>query len=746
MNRSLRPVRYPQAGLLGPSSAGPNESEGRPSVLQAVIERHWTWMLFLTALCGGIAFLAASHFKKESSVTHAALLDTGLPGNPGKDVYTPLGARTCSELLTSVGVLDEVLAKRGLDLQPTDLGDLITVELAPNSHLMNVELNWSDPGTAIEMLNDVLEVFIEHVAARRRSTLRDYIQHMEGTLLQARIEVDDARQQIQELQLQQEQLLKEGGLNNDQYRNMLANSSNTQLSIVEKEVQQLGIVQQMEALKERQSTFEAEQAELENSVKEELIAEVTKRLEAFRDEYAEGSTSYDYFSALLAQVAEFQSSESSPQEIDRWHRALVGIFAEGEHELSDDETADMTESFDAVLGRAQPRLFELDGEVRRLRASQEQLQLDLIPVKNQIDMLKQRLASYEKQAEELGQEITGVNAGKFDAYEARLEESEAKQQALALQLDSMRQLEKCRVREWTVSVPASPETTEVRSSFKKVFAGSFALLTALCCSPFFLAEWNSRRTPPQVEFAREVRLPLVSEEIANGLSELKGPVELDKLNERQMEALRMLTLRIQQSAHRSGSVILFSSLDATASAAPLMSAVAQCLAQREERVLLVDAVSPERSKLSLLGLLPTPPRRDELHDDESELEGRASGLVSAPGLGEFLSDRSELETHRLIQPTALRGVDVISNGSLPFPREALASSSLTTLLDDVSREYTMILVHGPAARWSADLEMLAARADGVVLTATPAVRRDPQARALVNDLIELEAPLIGLAT
>jgi Mrp family chromosome partitioning ATPase len=56
----------------------------------------------------------------------------------------------------------------------------------------------------------------------------------------------------------------------------------------------------------------------------------------------------------------------------------------------------------------------------------------------------------------------------------------------------------------------------------------------------------------------------------------------------------------------------------------------------------------------------------------------------------------------------------------------------------------MVLIHGPAADSVADLQMLTARSDGIVLAATKDCAKDPHVREVVQDLLDLGAPLIGL--
>ena len=204
--------------------------------------------------------------------------------------------------------------------------------------------------------------------------------------------------------------------------------------------------------------------------------------------------------------------------------------------------------------------------------------------------------AYQKQAQTLGEQITGISTSQLDASTVEVEEAEKRQNALAIQCDNLRQLAESRLREWTVSAPASPETTQLRSNRAKLFVLVFAFCGLVFSAPLLVAEWHTQSGSPQIQFARSLRLPVLAEKILDDFSPVQRQANAAaRFSAEQLETVRMLTLRIQQSCHNPGSVVLFSSLDSSYSAAPLMAGVAECLAEREERVLLVDAVSPDRA-------------------------------------------------------------------------------------------------------------------------------------------------------
>ncbi len=124
----------------------------------------------------------------------------------------------------------------------------------------------------------------------------------------------------------------------------------------------------------------------------------------------------------------------------------------------------------------------------------------------------------------------------------------------------------------------------------------------------------------------------------------------------------MLALRIQQSVHRSGAVVLFTSLDAQTSVAPLMAAVAECLAAREERVLILDAVSPEKAPLRLVEIAAGGRAREALEAAGDAGDAPAGNGTSVPGLAEFFCDEEHRHVPSLIRPTGCPGVDFIGSG------------------------------------------------------------------------------------
>ena len=221
-------------------------------------------------------------------------------------------------------------------------------------------------------------------------------------------------------------------------------------------------------------------------------------------------------------------------------------------------------------------------------------------------------------------------------------------------------------------------------------------------------------------------------------------------------------------------MVLFSGLNHEKSSIPMITYLAECLVRREERVLIIDACDrPQDSHSrtanddsvnavmsgSPVEATTVPAGADEVGaavkargkgkringDDQLPVNVRQPHTAGVLGLADFLH-RRELAPEEMICATSIPGVDIIPCGTTNFPREGLASSSLTGLLDECRQRYTMILVAGPSTDHPSDLQMLSARADGILFTVPPNGRPAGKGEEVVRDLLDMGAPVIGIVS
>lgn len=729
---------------------GDVDSEGADgaTILIGILRKRWILLFIITFVSAALALFASMQFGKESAVVKSTLIYTGFPAQTGMSGFDPLGPATGSELILSPRVLNQLRTKRQLEIGPAQLALMIKPSINRSSSLLNLTLNWADADDGIAILNDLSSLFIDEMASQRKAILREYLQHLDLSLLQAKMRTDDARQQQDGLHRKRDEQLTKGGLSGDQYRQALTDIANAKKSIDGSKAQEAGIKDQIDQITTSVAELTAKIHELEKSQADEYVNEARSVLTSARKQYSAGSNHLQQIERTIESITKLVKSDDATSDFSQWIKSFSEALLSEESGLSKDERTRLSKSFTAIKDESTSALRDVASHRRQLEDQRRQLVLNLSPIKSSIALFEQNQVEAQKRANALGEKITGITATQLDESDHRLEVAETQQDGIAMQRDNIRQLADSKLREWSVSVPASIETTQVGSNYAKLFVFVFGICGLLFSAPLFAAEWRAQLGTPQVRFARSLRVPVLAERILEHFSPKQrlGKAQ-SALSDEQLETVRMMTLKIQQSCHRPGSVVLFSSLDASVSAGPLMATVAECLAEREERVLLVDAVSPDRALVPVINMLTH--HHDAGADEHPKknpplaINGHHAAHNEHPGLSEFLSEDCEA-VGELIRPTGCPGVDIISSGRSGFAREAMASSCMTELLNVCRRNYTMVLVHGPAADRAADLQMLTARADGVVLATTRTTAKSAGVRELVQDLLDLGAPIIGV--
>jgi hypothetical protein len=302
-----------------------------------------------------------------------------------------------------------------------------------------------------------------------------------------------------------------------------------------------------------------------------------------------------------------------------------------------------------------------------------------------------------------------------------VDEKEKRYSQLSQQLDQINQLRECELTEYVITSSAAVNASDdVSSNRRNLFVCSFLGCGMMLTAPFLVMELLRLRPSPILVISRRWNLPVLGNHpgYAGNTAGRNGVGSQD---------LRLMALRIQQSLRRpTGRVVLFSGLDHEESPLGLIRSLSYCLAQREETVLMVQ-IPPT---LAASGGL-------RFGNDSSFKAGR-------PGVSEFLSENIE-DPCSLVIDTGVTGIDFLPGGCSAVGSEAMASSRLTGLIEQFRGKYSMIILSGPSTLYPADLQMLAARADGIVFTVNEHSVNAVYGNEVIGDLLELGAPVLGLA-
>jgi Mrp family chromosome partitioning ATPase len=425
--------------------------------------------------------------------------------------------------------------------------------------------------------------------------------------------------------------------------------------------------------------------------------------------------------------------------LEQLHASHEAGVARARQELvrAQQQLAELRESVGVVdidkdLGQMSEQIADLESELRKERLSQTTLLAQkkttnlatvLLINRTEIGQLEGLLAERRKGAEKIKAVRRQMQTLADEVTVAALNRQRAE-----TELAAQDQLRGSLYNELAVIQPARPGLDPVTSNSKKLMLGVFCLCGLLFVIPLGWTELRAWKEHPLTTTARQIGLSV----LAAPHSEPGSSPRIRALAPPAAgEYARLLALRIQQCAAKPGYTVLFSGLDRGASPTVLLTSLAKCFAERDHRVLLMDIQAGHDQSFAWEGLLTDSDRK--------------SAATAEPryGVSNYLTfERPDVD--ELTLSTVIPDVDCLGAGTTPLPVEGLGTRRMSELFEQLRERYTLILVAGPRVDRSVDLELLAARVDGIVFHTSKSGGPDARAAQAVRHLIELDAPILGV--
>lgn len=717
-------------------------SAGDDPLIMNVLRRRWMLLTVCLVLSGVAALLVASRFRMPKAESTGQLRYVPLPPTL-HSIYTAPSPLEIVEILRSNETMSDLIERMGLEINPKTLNKLFQIQATRGSNIIDIKLGWDDGKQSIEMINVLMQIAAESTAAKRKETLAAYA-------IETQLQYESANERISRLrdrvvQLRQERdsrLTAEDGVG-AQVERLTNRLSSTEDALDEIALRRMSLNRSLTALNNETEL-------IRQQIRQELLSSRRQQIEVRQKIYTPQTQRWAELQRIKEDLQRFEES-SVDMDYLTWRAKLEAIGVN-------------------VLGEIDPSsLVAVTALERKLTFNESkiaQVEFELLPIDSEVSMYEGRRDSLERRlADAIG--AADMNSTVLEEAQAELEEAIAARVRLLDHLNSIRRGKETDFSEMAVLTAASWQTTETSDGRLKLFVFTFAGCFAVLVLPVFALEYFFPSGDPAEQAARSLGIPRVSRGTFLAQPTNAGRRPLHPVNS---EAMRLLALRIQQSVPGAGALVLFSGLDHEKSAIPTISYLAECLARREERVLIIDAcerlhagrAGTTRDMAGAMSLTPieASPAASAAVEPVSNgkpvsgrARGRRDGKADAAnadsqtppviGLSDFLR-RQDLGLEQMICPTSIPGVDMIASGSSEFPREGLASSSLTALLDECRQRYTIILVAGPSTLFPSDLQMLCARADGILFTIPSTVRPSKRGEEVVRDLVEMGAPIIGI--
>ncbi len=148
--------------------------------------RQWWWLVVLVmALAGGVAYAVSSQMTPIYRASTKLLINQA-PSSQATDYTTIVTseriASTYAQLLTTRPVLEETLARMGVDMSPGQIAGMISVSPVSETQLMVVSVTGPDPQFDAALANTLVTTFAEYIMETQSQRFADSLQSLKGQI------------------------------------------------------------------------------------------------------------------------------------------------------------------------------------------------------------------------------------------------------------------------------------------------------------------------------------------------------------------------------------------------------------------------------------------------------------------------------------------------------------------------------------------------------------------------------------
>ena len=593
--------------------------------------------------------------------------------------------------------------------------------------MINLTFKWEDGPACVAMLNRLSALFIAQVDEIRRKKLGAHLTDFEKSLQAVQARYDETAGKLQEI-----------------YRRENLTDYKSESIATTLEINQLELVLSQHRRGESDTLAKMERMDAHlKEVKDQETKEVEaeKQFEATTETVADNRRRQDRIRELIGDERRIQQIQAAldakQKEIARTRKlAARGIVSKADLESAEAE----------IIGLKSQ--LEDNDRIRKLQEELEKIDKVVVPVgKNKksgspiIQQILFRKLEFELELAGTRQEITQIEAeikarraallrleslkGDIERLTKKMEAIDAERVQLERQIGSLRNLQSLNVGELAVIAPAVPSEFPASSNKKLLIAGFGGVGMLATLGLVVFVDSISRSRTPQSK-ARKLGLATLA--------------EIPSSTQFRHQQLRRLALRLRQYLPQPGSLVLFSSIAESRQIESLIEELADCLALRDERVVILDTRIGERAH----------PEMSRSRFQESAQSPNAvlalSSDIQSPSQGRGLAEYLRYECNdidEICNPTDGVGVDRIVAGEADVQVDMLATHRMTQLIKDLQSRYTMLLVIAPPLEHAVEMQILSALSQGVITIVDSL--KTPHGNTLhsLNELRVLGAPLLG---
>ena len=639
------------------------------------------------------------------------------PATDAKNLYAVPSVTTYADMVKIRCSLEDLSRRLSLDATLQKLDAACDVSVEKNSDLMIIHARWKSADTASSMANTLRDIFLESQSKVRKSEASKQVRDLEARLEAVGRRLKDADRALHDFTLANKvvNLGKEAEKYLDELTSIDLLYENAQ---VEKR-----------SIEMKAASLDALQADLKRRVAEQKpgltddpqkVYELNIRLERLRDAIHEDQ----YIRSAAAELAQREVDLAQAKKLFE-----KGVISELEYEKAKNAyekqkaiavDTDKIKQWRAEIDKLHETVLPTDNLTsapvfREVMLKAFDIQLERAPVAEKVKYLETVRARVKEKLESLPK-----LQREYVDLSREVASREAEKQALDALLSQARRVFESETSDFGVVSEATPPAKPVRST-------RTLLCLIVACAGTFLAfalavglELMDTSVKSGAEFALKLPLPLLGIIPEAGA----GTIHPDGPGFAPAEPFRIAAQRIRSALPRKGARLLVVSAEHGEGRSVVMANLAASLGRQDERVLVIDGqLRAQEGNHALRSLIPA---------SEGPLKG----------LGEYLSFQAN-EMKEVIWPTFLPGVECLPRGGTAVVPEFLGSNRMRELLEQVSEQYSLVLLDVLPTSSSADAEALAPLADGILLVVRSRQCRASRILRSVERLNATRTPLIG---
>jgi Mrp family chromosome partitioning ATPase len=700
------------------------EAERARKKLFDALRKRWWYYSMITLLAGGIGYFTAIDYGSYKFKASSLVGAKSMPFPPGQAFYTPPSIQDFVKYLLEPGAADSLIG--------TPPGKNLEHELDHNTKVITVKFSSDQPEAAADIVNKLIDRAIRASTEQRVKMLSDSLRYFRSLVERAETEASEQRQaKVARLKKLKVKLLEEG---------------NPQLQFEEL----------TEIVRLKRSELSVLEAELKDS---QRLLEILEKDEQSLVSKTHDELKADCLHQIVLLTQQFTAKSAPANDLELKAEAVRSLAKNGLK--SREELTDWLRSVE-VASRVQLTIpADNEEALDRLVENQYNLKNRLLLLPEKIEETKRKLAQATQQRGllKVSDEFDFETIPEIQELNILITRAEQNADQIASAIAWIEDLQTLDTPAFEQLVPASAERAIPDGNHQKLFVLAFGVTGLLLGLPVLLLDLLYTPMTATQRLGNELGLATIPTHEIMSRTSVNATLQVGD------PELRLLALRIQQMAREArGSVVLFSSLADNVSTKELTTTLAQCLAARQEKVLMIDLESIEdnrvpssairrlkvsaNSKRTVVvassagahgnGGVPGKLTGEIDSEDDHSLSGGKMGLAVA------LSGGAKVPEDVLIEHGD-DGVDRVLLGSGELAVEAFATPLMGQLLETYRNAYSMVLLSGPAAKHLADVQMLAARCDGTLFVAPERGELTQTARRTILELKENRQVILGLA-